>query len=274
MSFRTDGSLAAARKALSHLRIEKPAAVESAAASLSLEYDGARPRAARAPGGPRGGSLLCIQPPMPHPAHPREPGPGRSHWRRSHWARQRRSPPVEPCRRRSRIRSAGAGHVFEPILQHVEQRPTDFARRAQSPRVIPISPHGSPAAEKAIDRLRQADRQPLASAGESRSLPRLDEEMHVIDLNAVVQDAEGPPGGGRKGVAHYREHGRAAQRRDTGGGAQRDVHGHSRLVRRPTTVRDGTAARTRRATGPATAAAPRAEDEDALRSVRHLESGR
>src|SRR5262249_2380528 len=55
--------------------------------------------------------------------------------------------------------------------------------------------------------------------------------------------------------------------------AQRDVDRHSRLMRGATTVRHRPAARTRRATGTATAAAPGAEHEDALRGVRHLELG-
>src|SRR5262245_3347556 len=98
--------------------------------------------------------------------------------------------------------------------------------------------------------------------------------MDVIDLDAVVQHAEGTSGRGRKGVAHCGEHGRTAQRRDASGSAQRDVHGHAGLVRSATTVRYGTSAGTRRATGAAATTAPGAENEDALRATDHLELGR
>src|SRR5262245_7496109 len=105
-----------------------------------------------------------IHPAVPEPPHTAAPG-----WRRPS------APPVKERRRGSRIASARAADVLEPVLQTVDERVAHLARCAQPVRVIAIRPHASVPPEDAVDGLGHAHRESLASAGETAGAVGFDE---------------------------------------------------------------------------------------------------
>ena len=77
--------------------------------------------------------------------------------------------------------------MFAKVVQHVHERVAHFPRRAQQARVISVSPHSSSAPQRAIHRLRHADREPAYTTLELRRRIRLYQQMHMIGLNADME---------------------------------------------------------------------------------------
>src|SRR5207244_12368620 len=100
----------------------------------------------------------------PPPAGP-EAAPCRSTGRRPDGVRDGwHAPPGEPCGRRARI---DPGHVLEmlpKIHQNVDERVPHDPRRGERPHVIPVAPHPSPAAERAVDAAGDPDGEATESA--------------------------------------------------------------------------------------------------------------
>jgi hypothetical protein len=88
--------------------------------------------------------------------------------------------------------------VLSPVVQHVDQRIPHLSRRAELAGVIPISPHGTAAAQQAVDGASQPDRQALNAADEARVRISLDEQVHVVGLHTEVHNAEASPRRRRK----------------------------------------------------------------------------
>jgi hypothetical protein len=81
--------------------------------------------------------------------------------------------------------------VLAEIADDVDERVSDFTRRAKQARVISFGPYRATPTKQAVDRFRQADRQTLHTASEARRLIRFCDQMQMILLNAESQDAEG-----------------------------------------------------------------------------------
>lgn len=159
----------------------------------------------------RAWTVAGIHPAVPEPPHTSEPGSRRPHRCRPRRERRPSAPPVKERRRGSRIASARAADVLEPVLQTVDERVAHLARCAQPVRVIAIRPHASVPPEDAVDGLGHAHRESLASAGETAGAVGFDEQMNVIGLNAEVQQAEVCVRGGGKRAADRFEHASASK---------------------------------------------------------------
>src|SRR5262249_9125782 len=131
--------------------------------SGSWGYTPSCPRCGRAQPPPR--PLVDTEPPVTQPAHAREPRPRRPHRRRPCRPRRRPPPTLEPPRSRPRVQAARSRDVLAPILQHVDQRRANLARRPQPPCMVSITPHRATPPERAVHRLRDPHRQTLTAAG-------------------------------------------------------------------------------------------------------------
>ncbi len=212
--------------------------------------------------------------PPPHPPHARQPRLRRPHRRRAQRAPSRCVPPGEPCCRRAWVQSARTRDVFSPVLEHVDQTDTDFARRPKLSRVVAIAPYRAPPTEDVIHCLREPHREALTAARQACMVVCLDEQMQVIALDAELKQPEARAGGGGERAAHGREDRSTPERGEAGSGTQRDVHRHVAIVRSAATVRNLATPRCRGATSAPATATPRAEDEVGLARALHLETGR
>jgi hypothetical protein len=205
------------------------------------------------------------------PAEARKPGPRPCDRSRACRRRRRGSPSVEPRRRRARIQPAHGSQVLARVVQDVDERVTHFAWCSQQARVVAIAPNVSVPTDDAVDRLCQSDRETLDSAREPRAGIRLDEEMQVIALHAVVQDAEAwcPERGERATDCGHRwvvAQGGEPRRRTKG-----DVRGAATVVSLASSVRYGTASRRHRPTSTAATATPGTEWKlELLKTPAHL----
>jgi hypothetical protein len=119
-----------------------------------------------------------------------------------------------------------------------------------------VSPHPTASPERTIDGSCDPNGQSLHAAAEGRRSLRLDEQMHVIHLDAELQNAEAVVGRHRECAADRAEQARSAKGPDARARAQRHVHRASCVVQRPPSMHDGSSAGRRLPTGPvATAAA-------------------
>ncbi len=86
-------------------------------------------RASPGQGGARTRRLVDVDQAMASPPDPREPGPRDRDRSRPDRRRDARSPPVEPPRGRPRVQAARPREVLPPVVQHVDERVPDLARR-------------------------------------------------------------------------------------------------------------------------------------------------
>jgi hypothetical protein len=77
--------------------------------------------------------------------------------------------------------------VLAEVLQYVDERMTDLARRLEHPSVIPVRPHSTATTERPIDRLRDADRESLHATSELAVGFGLHEQVNVVVLHAELQ---------------------------------------------------------------------------------------
>src|SRR5258705_9552532 len=132
--------------------MEMSASTRPARFSLDArDADTRRRRSARAGATPRGRATCVPGPPARVADGPR-----------------RTAPPVEPPSRRARIEPARAANVLTDVLQHVDERVSHLARRAQASGVIPVSPDAPTATEHAVRSLRHPDPEAAHPAHEGR----------------------------------------------------------------------------------------------------------
>jgi hypothetical protein len=93
-----------------------------------------------------------------------------------------------------------------------------------------IGPDSSRQTQRAIDRLRHPDREPLDSASKCDGIVRFDEHVHVIQLDAEVQHTETAAGRMREGATDRAEDVGTPQRRQTGARPQRHVRRATAIV--------------------------------------------
>jgi hypothetical protein len=77
--------------------------------------------------------------------------------------------------------------VLAEVLQDVHERVTNLARRRELPSVEAIHPNPTATPERTIDRLRDANREPLHAAPQLRVRVGLEQQMDVITLHAEVK---------------------------------------------------------------------------------------
>ena len=77
--------------------------------------------------------------------------------------------------------------MLAEVLQYVDERMTDLARRLEHPSVIPVRPYSTATTERPIDRLRDADRESLHAASELAVGFGLHEQVNVVVLHAELQ---------------------------------------------------------------------------------------
>jgi hypothetical protein len=114
-------------------------------------------------------------------------------------------PSSEPRRRGAGIDLAPGHVVLPPIEQYVDQTVPYLAPRAQRTGVIAVGPDFACAADCAVDRLREADAEPLQAPSERPRSVGLDGEMNVVRLHREVDDSELIARRRCETAAHYRK---------------------------------------------------------------------
>ena len=185
------------------------------------------------------------------------------------------TPAVEVGRRRAGIQTAFSRAVLSAVHQYINQRVTDGAWRSKRPRVVAVRAHGTVPAHGAVHRARQADGQAADAAGERGAVIGLGDQMHMVVLNTVVNDAEPTPRRSGQRSSDTREHARGPQAADDRPRAKGDVHGMAGVMGRARGVWDsGAAADGRLATGSSATSAPgsRGREGKLMQAPRHLDS--
>src|SRR5215831_16519643 len=173
------------------------------------------------------------------------------------------SPSSEPSSGRSRIDGcrkqppSSLREVTSRVEQHVGERVPHLARRAQHVEMEAVREHRSAPAEDPVHGSRDARTDGLHSAGEIACARRLDDQMHVIVLDRVMDEPEAPAVARRSEAAlelAYEPHG--TERRQSAPHLQRDVTGKARRelrsrAARMARARAALAARTRASSSPA-----------------------
>src|SRR5262245_29837591 len=163
--------------------------------------------------------------------------------------------------------------MLPPVLQDVHERMPDLTRRRQLAGVVSVVPHLPAAAEQAIDRLRDADRQPLDTAAQRGQPVAFEDQVDVIALDAELDESEAFPRCSGKRRADGREEAGLSERRKIRRRPERDMDGTAGIVRGAATVRQTSPPRRRLPSCAVTSTAPRPRGRkiQLSRVTRHLE---
>ncbi|HLY37825.1 MAG TPA: hypothetical protein VKU61_07305 [Candidatus Binatia bacterium] len=171
---------------------------------------------------PAGASSIPISPLRRQPIR-RNQVVGGPHRRKLARRRDPMAPSNEPSSRGAGIDPA-PGHMMLPAVeQNVDQTIPHLAGRPQRAAVEAIGPNSASASDPTVDRLREADAEPLHPARQCGCPVGLDEQVQVVRLHREMHDAE---------VCGRREHEPAADRAEDAVSAQRRkaAHGPNRHV--------------------------------------------
>jgi hypothetical protein len=187
-------------------------------------------------------NLARAQQPPPAPAASQPPRLRRRDGRRiqrdargrTSRARNRSAPAVEPAVRPSGVEACGEtrereateafGKVAAGVQEDVRERVPDFVRRRERARVEAIGEDGAAAAEGAPRCARDAGGDGLHAAAEGDAVARFDDQVDVVGLDRVVDEAEAPAlAGAREAALDLAHADGAAQRRESRSRLQRDV---------------------------------------------------
>src|SRR5512143_1721284 len=137
---------------------------------------------------------------MPPPARGQEPGARGANRRVSargrHPARLRVAPAVEVGPRRVAVDPAARDAFARPrevtadVIQHIEQTRLGLLRRLQDALEVAVVKDAPLALERAVDALGDANAEPLHPAREALGPRGLDDEVQVLALDRVVDEAE------------------------------------------------------------------------------------
>ena len=83
-----------------------------------------------------------------------------------------------------------AGEVVQEVHQDVRERVGDLGGRAKLARVVVVREHGALAPHDAVQRLGDADAQPLHAPCERPLIRRLDDQVDMVPLHGEVDQAE------------------------------------------------------------------------------------
>jgi hypothetical protein len=163
--------------------------------------------------------------------------------------------------------------MLAPVLQDVDERMPYFARRRERAHVVSVRPDGPVAAEHPVDRLGDANPEALNAAPERIGRVRFQEEMDVVSLDTVVEQAEPVPRRIRERSSDRDEDIATPERRHAVPCAQRDVHRTAPVVHCAANMRDASSTRRLPSCAIATPTPSRRRRQLQLApGVRHLES--
>ena len=80
--------------------------------------------------------------------------------------------------------------MFAPILQHVDEGRTYFARRGEWSGMVTIAEYLPASVEMMVDRSCHANREPARREQERRAVMRFNDEMNVIALHGEVHETK------------------------------------------------------------------------------------
>jgi len=163
--------------------------------------------------------------------------------------------------------------MLAPVLQDVDERMPYFARRGEHTHVISVRPHGPVTAEHPVDRLGGANREALNAAPERIGYVRFQDQMDVVSLDTVVEQAEPVPRRLRERGSDRDEDVAAPERRHAVACPQRDVHRTAAVVHCAANMRNASPTR-RLAPGAIAPPTPcrRRRQLQLAPGVRHLDS--
>jgi hypothetical protein len=127
--------------------------------------------------------------------------------------------------------------VLPEVQQDIDEPPPCLGGCAERAGVIATAPDPPAPTGGAVDGLGAPSRQPLQPAHERGRLVALDDEMDVIALHREMNDAERGFGGSRERSAQDWKNARRSEDGNRVARAQRDVHGPSRVVPGPRSMR-------------------------------------
>jgi hypothetical protein len=128
--------------------------------------------------------------------------------------------------------------VLLVIHEHVDQTRTDLTRRPQLTRVKAITPDAAAAPDDAIECTRESHGEPLHPAREGEAIRRLDHEMNVVCLQAVLHHAIPMPRRFAEAPLHLRHDSLVANGGQEARAPERDMQGIATRVRRTRNVTD------------------------------------
>jgi len=85
------------------------------------------------------------------------------------------------------IQAAFSRAVLAAVEQYVNERIADGARRGERAGMVPVSPNGTAASERTVDRPRGADGETPHAVAERARIVGLDNEMNMVVLNAELK---------------------------------------------------------------------------------------
>ena len=139
--------------------------------------------------------------------------------------------------------------MLPPIVEDVDERVPDLARRSQLAGVVPICPYGAVATEEAVHRLRDADREPAYTALELRRPVRFHQQVQMVTLNTELKNSEGASARGCQRGTDCREDALGPERDEADRRTERHMRWTVAIVRRATAMRHPSPARRRLVTG-------------------------
>jgi hypothetical protein len=160
--------------------------------------------------------------------------------------------------------------VLAPVVEDVDERVPNFARRAENPGVEAIRPHAPVTAERAVHRLGDPDGESLDPTCEPHWCVRLDQQVHVVALNAEVDDPKAVATCGGQGGTDRSEDATLSKGRESRRRTQRHVRGAAPIMDDASDVRDQATTWSGLPPGAATAATPRRDGKLELSRRRHL----
>ena len=125
-------------------------------------------------------------------------------------------PPRKLWTRAPRIDARRGAEVLAEVEQHVNHAGPHVPRRRERPGVIPVADDLPSAAEGAVDRERQPNRQPVHAAARAPRLIPLDDEVPVVLLDRKMDHPKAIDRGPRDGASERAEHPRRSKRRQSG----------------------------------------------------------
>jgi hypothetical protein len=140
----------------------------------------------------------------------------------------------------------------------------------KNPGVEAIRPHAPVTAARAVHSLGDADRQSLDPSREPHGRIRLDQQVHVVALDAEVDDPEAVAARGEQGRTYRSEDATLSKRRKSRRRPQRHVRGTAPIMDDASDVRDQATTWSGLPPGAATAATPRRDGKLELSRRRHL----
>jgi len=163
--------------------------------------------------------------------------------------------------------------MLPPVLQNVDECMTDVARGRQVTTMVSIVPYLPAAAEHAIDRLGDANRQPLDATAQRGHSVALEDQMDVIALHTELNESKLVGGCSRECRTDRREEAVLSERRKMRARPERNMDRTAAIVRGAATVRQASAPRRWLSPSAIAAAAPgrRGRKAQLSRPARHLE---